>query len=611
MSLLFRTFSSINWKIFFSFSAGPLILFFLEYHRYSALDNSCSTHLIILCIITMICWAFCISLSIRVIGIWRVLPVLCITFLLIAMDYINYSDFHHLESDMPAGSLKRNLYCTFYHAFSIPSFFLVVILFSFYSRCRVLSVFRIFLFFFLYLFPLAIIGNKLFSGNGLNEDAMIAIQQTDIREAYHYFFGRNNGLLLLICLFLSGLIVWWISRFAFSRFKNRIKRQRYLSKLAAICCIIVLLPYLAIALKKRMYYYESPRIYRTLRLPFLYANDLKSFNEYRKTYLKKVQERLSSIDNWNCFPGKYVVVIGESLNRNYMGCYGYPKNTTPFQSSLKNDENFFLFKHCFSCYVLTQRVILLLLSDLNQYNGKGYEISDAISFLDIANLYDYHTEWVSGQEKISIMNSIISALAESADHVYFSPEKMPYRDLDLVQYLKTNNTFGQERSLTVLHLNGSHYPYHLAFPPDIGFDEQDLTLYEKSVCFNDTIMSRIHDLAKSNNVDVMLYVSDHSEGISTGKGHDSRNYTQEMTEIPLWIYISDKYRKEHPDIVERLRIATDQVFTNDLVFDLLLYLMGIENEFVDMKLVPGSDEYMINEDTARTLYGQQRLHINK
>lgn len=554
-----------------------------------------------MCALSLIAWSFCISVSIHIIGFRKTLPTAAIALLFIAMDYINYSGFR-----------KQDYYCTVYHAMSIAAVFSILNLFAFYSQSRIVSFFRTSVFFLFVLFPLAIIGNKLVSGSGLNEDAMIAIQQTDIREAYHYFFGLNNGFFLLIWLFVTVFAVWLVSRYSFSRSMTRIKRQKLLSMTAAFCCIIALLPALILGFLGNMYSFFPPHMFNTLRYPLTYSRILRSYDKYRDEHLKAVQSRLAGVNNtMNCFPGKYVVVIGESLNKNFMGCYGYSKNTTPFQSRMKSNDNFFLFQNCFACYVQTQRVLRLLLTDLNQYDGKGFEISDAISFLDIANLYGYHTEWLSGQEKLSNSNSVISALAESSDQLYFSTRGMAYRDLDLVKHLEENNILGQDRSLTVLHLNGCHYPYHLSFPADTVFDEQNLSVYDKCVYFNDTFLSELYSLATANNVDVLLYVSDHSDAVSAGKGHDSRNYLQEMVEIPLWTCISDKYREEHPDIADHLRRATDQVFTNDLVFDLLLYLMGIDNEFVDTRFIPGSDDYIINEETARTLYGQQRIYINK
>ena len=77
----------------------------------------------------------------------------------------------------------------------------------------------------------------------------------------------------------------------------------------------------------------------------------------------------------------------------------------------------------------------------------------------------------------------------------------------------------------------------------------------------------------------------------------------------MWVYLSERYRKEHPEIAERLRVATEQIVTNDLVFNLLLDLMGMDNEFVDPTLVPGREEYRIDEENVRTVYGRERIYV--
>ena len=592
------------------FSFAFFVIFFISFARCYAFDSEFKAKFLFMCVCTLISWSFGVSLSIRMLGIKKTLPVIVLALLLLAMDYINFYSSSSWENDGPSGGRMISLFCTYYHAVSISLFFLTINLFSYSCQSRFLSFFRTFLFSIFFVFSLSVIGNRLLSGSGLNGDSMVAILQTNREEAYHYFFGLNNGLLLLFWLFLVILTLCVFIRFAFAPLKDRIKRLRLLSKAAACCCVIVLLPCVAMGIKASMYHFFAPRMYKVMIYPTYYSRDLKMFHKNREDYVKKIQERLSSINTNDCFSGKYVVVVGESLNRNFMGCYGYHKNTTPFQTSLKKNDNFVLFKNCFACHVQTPRVLLLLLTSLNQYNEKGYEISDATSIIDIANLYQYQTEWASGQEKIAIANSAISALAESANRSYYSTEKTPYRDLDVVQHLNKDNILGEERSLTFVHLNGNHYPYHLSFPADLAFEEQGFSLYEKSVVLNDTILSKLYDLVQSNNVDVMVYVSDHADAVSVQKGHDPRDYLQEMAEIPLWIYFSDSYRKKHPEIVERLRGASEQVITHDLVFDLLLYIMGMDNEFVDTTLVPGSDNYRVNEKNARTLYGQKPIYIN-
>ena len=606
-----RLFSKPFWKAFIPLVAAALALFSLEYVRYSTFDPQFRLNLCSLSVFSLIVWAFCVALSIRVLGVRKTLPVIVLTLLFLAMDYINFAEYKAPEwgEEVPLGVRKERFYRTYYHAATIAAFFLILNLYSFCCKSRIVSFARSFLYYLFYLFSLAVIGNALFSGRGLDHDAMFAIMQTDRQEAFHYFFGINNGLLLLFWLFLVVLGLWFFARFAFSPFKDRIARRRRMTGKAAVCCSVVFFVCFVIGGVQSMYHYLPPRMYKVMEYPWFYYNDLRTYNKNRAEYSKRLQERLSVIENRDCFPGKYVVAIGESCDRNYMGCYGYSKNTTPFQSGMLNDDGFFLFKHPYSCHVQTQRVLLLLLTSLNQYNGTGYEIADATSLIDIAKWYQYQTSWVSGQERISVSVSTLSPLAESAEHVYFSPEPMPYRDLDVLKHLEDEKLLDADSSLTFIHMNGNHYPYNLSFPPDTQFDEPDFSLYEQSICFNDRMLSKLFALAQAHDVDVFLFVSDHSDAVSSRLGHDPRIYLQEMAEIPMWVYLSERYRKEHPEIAERLRVATEQIVTNDLVFNLLLDLMGMDNEFVDPTLVPGREEYRIDEENVRTVYGRERIYL--
>ena len=606
-----RLFSKPFWKAFIPLASATLLLFFLEYARYSTFDPKFSLKFCSLSVFSLIVWAFCVALSIRVLGVRKTLPVIVLTLLFLAMDYINFTEYKAPTwgEEVPRGFRKERFYRTYYHAATVAAFFLILNLYSFCCKSRIVSFARSFLYYLFFLFSLAVIGNALFSGRGLDHDAMFAIMQTDRQEAFHYFFGLNNGLLLLFWLFLFILGLWFLARFSFSPFKDRIRRRQWMTGKAAFCCSAAFLVCFMLGFVLSMYHYHPPRMYKVLEYPWFYFNDLREYNKNRAEYSKRLHERLSVIDNHDCFPGKYVVAIGESCNRNYMGCYGYSKNTTPSQSSMLNDDGFFLFKYPFSCHVQTQRVLLLFLTSLNQYNGRGYEIADATSLIDIAKWYQYQTSWVSGQEKISVSVSMLSPLAESADHVYFSPEPMPYRDLDVLRHLEEDKILDADRSLTFIHMNGNHYPYDLSFPPDTEFDEPDLSLYEQSVSFNDRMLSKLFALAQAHDVDVFLFVSDHSDAVSVRLGHDPRIYLQEMAEIPMWVYLSERYRKAHPEIAERLRVATGQVVTNDLGFDLLLELMGMDNEFVDTTLVPGSEDYRIDEETARTVFGREHIQV--
>ena len=72
-------------------------------------------------------------------------------------------------------------------------------------------------------------------------------------------------------------------------------------------------------------------------------------------------------------------------------------------------------------------------------------------------------------------------------------------------------------------------------------------------------------------------------------------------------YLSDSYIAKNPQIQENMKKAKNRVFTNDLVFDFLLDILGITTEFNSEKLHLLSDSYSLNMENGLTLHGRAKL----
>ena len=100
-------------------------------------------------------------------------------------------------------------------------------------------------------------------------------------------------------------------------------------------------------------------------------------------------------------------------------------------------------------------------------------------------------------------------------------------------------------------------------------------------------MQKFFEYFSQKNLKALIYVSDHSDAVSIGKGHDTRDraFTREMVEIPGWVYLSQDYAQKHPELVEKLQIATGKIVTNDLIFDVLMEILGIQNTFTQKPII--------------------------
>ena len=75
----------------------------------------------------------------------------------------------------------------------------------------------------------------------------------------------------------------------------------------------------------------------------------------------------------------------------------------------------------------------------------------------------------------------------------------------------------------------------------------------------------------------MLYFSDHAENVDTIFGHSPDFFDISMYKIPMYISISDKYNVKHSNIVNIVKRNRNKYFSNDMVFDSMLGLMGLHN----------------------------------
>ena len=458
---------------------------------------------------------------------------------------------------------------------------------------------------FLFLFFLLVFFNTLSGNISLDYNAIMAICQTNFDEARGYFSRLNHRYFLLTLTIVSFSAVFVLNLFPFKYKWNRRKSMFCLSLLAFSAVFFVSME---IAASQRIY---SSHMYKLITSPIAYFKENRKFKETRGNYEAFLQQQFQNEPLNPSAEGVYVIIIGESLNRHYMSLYDYTAyDTTPFQKELAERYSLTVFQRPFSAYAQTIRCLAYVLTNQNQYDNRDKRFDNSVSLFDVARYNGFTTRWFTAQGTSLFLDSPTAVLAESAQYNFSLPmvrSRIDHMitDADLLQFLP--DTLDQ-KELIVIQLMGSHSPYSKVFPPDYMADSQ-LSDYEKSVCYNDLVMKKLFDYFRERNASAILYLSDHSEDVANNLAHDPRQevFTQVMTEIPFWLYVSPDYMSKNPELEGQLKRAADRVFTSDLMFDLVLSLMHLKSSFTRSENNVLSDDYFLNESNAMTLGGLYKL----
>ena len=418
----------------------------------------------------------------------------------------------------------------------------------------------------------------------ISENMLLALAQTNMDEAAEFIEVNLSYPAMAAGVALLLVLGWILYRFSAYGFRNPFRlswAERGVVFLLLLGNVwLTVLSGSGILLSKSIY--EA----RETLLSFVEYQAILANQMLRKIRDPKVLAELSAVPD-----GVYVLVIGESLNRDHMNVYGYPRLNTPFQTEASYDPHYTFFDKGYACYTQTVQVLTSALTEKNQYND--IKLSDAYSIIDMARAAGFTTTWISNQSRYGVWDTPIGAIGSTADIQYWVNEYIGThvitKDFDdaLIPYLEKVDP-GNRRQLIVIHLMGSHisywdryphetfyrYPYNTDLPrtkEQIMTDEYDNTVY-----YNDYVMRGIMDVAiRKLNADGVLYFSDHGDKVCERPGHNADMFDFAMVHVPIWTYTSDRYMETHPGAFEMMKAREHTAFTNDMIYDTMLGFMGI------------------------------------
>lgn len=447
-----------------------------------------------------------------------------------------------------------------------------------------------------------VIGSYRFmTGHDISQPQILAISDTNFEEATGYL--RTNPTVLPFLLFLivmsCGLFI--ASGKALSR---RLDIMEY-AALWMVFCVLAM-----VATSTDTYKYDRAETFAMVRDSYTREALYQRVADERKQNISQVGAHKNS----DFKPAVYVVVVGESANRNHLRLYGYPRDTTPLLD--KRKDEMVVFNNAISSYCSTILSLRRALTLASVDSKKEYYDDGMYSVIEVLRGAGFKTYWISNQAKWGVWGVGTSIIASGADYVFFQQEKTSVDASDMptgATALSTNIPIlinGQVKVVTQLdwygnyagydgalldridetiddaseptvifvHIMGSHAPYKNRypkefekFPPDADKEEfrdasnvEKVNAYDNSVIYTDFILDRIIEkLARKTMPTSLLYFSDHGESVDLGKQHDPSEFTPGHVEVPLVMWFSPAYREAYGETVRQAAAHADSPFMMD------------------------------------------------
>lgn len=308
-----------------------------------------------------------------------------------------------------------------------------------------------------------------------------------------------------------------------------------------------------------------------------------------------------------------VVVVGESLRRNDMHCYGYPLPNTPHIDALVQSGDLILFSDVVSPDVHTAQSLSEVFT-YHHLDDKLHSWDYYPSLMNIMHKGGYYTYWLSNQERIGLYMQTITEIAQTAQSSYWSQDKRrEYPSRKIVPYdeaLVPHLVYASEehpRLMQFVHLMGSHASFYDRYPhPSFDwFTEKDIheplrkdqkklsAEYMNSIAYNDFVIGEIVS-RYSQEPSVVIYFSDH--GLAR---YDFSMAPESFVHcpgppghiVPFMVYLSPAFQAQNPEICQAIRQASDKPYMLDLLPWALEGLTGVRSPFYDPRKDLFSDRY--------------------
>lgn len=405
-------------------------------------------------------------------------------------------------------------------------------------------------------------------------------------------FSEAKEFMELKMSFIQLLIVPYIFLFLIA-FRNKYSVHIYRE---SKWIIIILLLFSTIFIAENLIHGRIIRkgVPQTAKAFISFTNELQHYKDLKKRKIKNIATKHVTTELQEHL---FVLIIGESCNKNHMSLYNYPRKTNP---RLEKRQDIIVYSDVVSPYSNTLNSILTLLTESNLENNLSFDKS--ISLIDVYHSAGFQTFWLSNQAPIGVWDNYISNLAQTSDISIFVNNKgntsfentyISSYDEKLIQPFSSILKGKERKKFIVIHLMGSHSKYAKRYPNNYNkftiyhsHKEKIINEYDNSILYNDFVIDTIFSILNAyssdhdNIIASAIYLSDHGENVYDENNNVGHGYSGSLpkanVEIPFIVWLSSGYKHFYQNKINTILINRDKPFITDDLFHTIMDLNDIE-----------------------------------
>lgn len=260
----------------------------------------------------------------------------------------------------------------------------------------------------------------------------------------------------------------------------------------------------------------------------------------------------------------YVLVIGESTNRQRMSLYGYSRNTSPELQSLSDELTVFNDVNAAIPYTIESITSALYFTDRSEISRT---FDTQVNLIMLMKKLGFSVFWITNQQTITHRNTLLTTFSKMADKAWYLNnnrlQSARQLDEDVLVPFEEALQLPVLKKLIVVHLLGTHFSYRFRYPESFerfsgtlptsvelsAGDQQTYNEYDNAVLYNDHVVaSLIRSMKATNPYGALVYFSDHGEEVFDSvhfNGRNSLSPTPAMYTVPFLVWGSGAWSTHH------------------------------------------------------------------